>query len=160
MKPTAKVRPARWVLVFALVAVVVGGIGVTVGILATRDSTNPAVATTPTAQVTSVRQACQQWLADDPTYADTQGWCSNMAAWMSTNLNGNEMGPQMMWGDPDRLRATCQQWLTESPPASGTSRDDQGWCDDMVDWMLDHMSGWSGRADWGDWMSHGSMMGR
>jgi hypothetical protein len=40
-----------------------------------------------------------------------------MADWMSDHMAATEIDPQMMWGDPDRMRSTCQRWVTQAPPA-------------------------------------------
>lgn len=65
-------------------------------------------------------------------------------------------GPQMMWGDPGRLRAICEHWLRTSPP-SGAPTDATNWCDSMVSWITTHIGNWSGRGTWGDWMRYGPM---
>lgn len=53
--------------------------------------------------------------------------------------------------DPERMLASCQSWVHSgtagAPPVS--------WCNDMITWMRQHMSG-----DWDGWMMDGSMMGR
>jgi hypothetical protein len=159
MQVTTKARLRPWTVLVGLVALV---IGVGVGVLVARDDGRPAATLDPAAQVASVQQGCAQWLADDPNRPDTASWCSEMTGWMSDHLAaGTGMGPQMMWGDPDRLRATCQQWMAADQTTDGAaSPDGRGWCDGMVDWMLDHMNGWSGHDSWGGWMGHGPMMGR
>ena len=48
------------------------------------------------------------------------------------------------------MRATCQQWMAEDP---GATNGGGQWCDQMVDWMSDHM------GDWDQWMRNGPMMG-
>jgi hypothetical protein len=77
---------------------------------------------------------------------------------MSQHMVRYGMDPQMMWGDPYNLGAVCKQWTTEKPPTGVTSL--KNWCSSMVAWMNAHVSSWSSRASWGDWMMHGSMMGR
>jgi hypothetical protein len=158
MQTSSRVRRPVAVLVIALVAVVAAA-GVAIGWLIARDEGNQTTTADSTAQVASVQQACQQWLIDSATQAGSAAWCSSMAEWMSEQMAANRMGPQMMWGDPDQMRETCQQWLTDRP--AGVDVDAQQWCDDMVDWMDEHMGEWSGRNEWGDWMDHGPrMMGR
>ena len=85
-----------------------------------------------------------------------------MADWMSDHMAATEIDPQMMWGDPDRMRSTCQRWVTPSPARRrGRRHGPQQWCDAMVDWMRDHMSDWAGHHEWEDWSEHGpGMMGR
>jgi hypothetical protein len=144
-------RVSRGVLAGLVAAV--GIAAVAAGVLIARDDDNQD-SVGSSSQVASVSAACQSWLDSDPTQPGTAGWCNGMADWMTQRMTQGGMGPQMMWGDPDRMRDTCQQWMTANPPG-GTDVDAQSWCDSMVGWMSDHMGDWSGRDDWDDWTMHG-----
>jgi hypothetical protein len=60
-----------------------------------------------------------------------------MADWMTQRMGQSGMGPQMMWGDPERMRATCQEWMSTNPPDQ-TAVDPESWCAGMAEWMSDH----------------------
>lgn len=149
--PGALTRSGRRWVVLAIVAGAVAVAGVAAAVIATRDD-RPSDAP---AQLGSIRQACQQWAssAGGPDAA----WCTAMTDWMHGQMGrrpgdpmmgpmmGSMMGP-MMWQDPDAMRATCRRWMTEQPPAGGGSAQ---WCDQMVDWMREHM------GDWDRWMRDG-----
>lgn len=152
-------RPARTPLIAALAGAGVLA-AVTVGVMVARDDGNDTtLAVQPAAQVASLQQGCQQWLAQDPARAQTPTWCTGMTDWMSQHMAAAGSGPQMMWGGPDQMRATCRQWATASPSATGAVNGVDR-CEDMVDWMSQHTGTWSGRGDWGDWMMHGPMVSR
>lgn len=114
-----------------------------------------------TAQLTSVRTGCQQWLQDTSAQQGTAKWCDDMAQWISTYMHRYGYGPGMMWAGPSQFRTSCEHWLRTSPPAdAGTGATGAtGWCDSMVSWMHTHMDRWSGQGTWGGWMGHGPMMG-
>jgi hypothetical protein len=141
-------RVSRWVLA-GLVAVLAVAV-VAAGLLIANDGGNSNAASNTSTQIASVRAACQNWLDSDQTQPGSAGWCNGMADWMTQRM-GQAMGPQMMWGDPERMRATCQQWMTSNPPA-GATVDAQSWCDSMVAWMSDRIGDWNGSGDWDDWM--------
>jgi hypothetical protein len=76
-----------------------------------------------------------------------------MTDWMNGRMGQRQDGMMMgsmMWQDPDSMRDTCQQWMADNPTATNGSAE---WCDQMVDWMGDHM------GDWDQWMRDGPMMG-
>jgi hypothetical protein len=83
--------------------------------------------------VDSVETACQSWIAERmPTGVDGS-WCRDMGEWM------RQAGPVGMmgwstWGRADDLRARCSQWAADNGPD-----DHMSWCDEMLDWMQDHM---------------------
>ncbi len=70
---------------------------------------------TATAQLTSVRSGCEQWLESAPAQSGTSQLCRDMTDWMSQYMLRDGAEPQMMWGNPSRLASTCQQWTTEKP---------------------------------------------
>ena len=152
---TTSPRRTRTVAVAVVAAAAI--IGVLIGVAIARDDDGTTAAVSSGAQVASVQQACQQWLDGNSSMMGDPDWCSAMAGWMSQSMMGNGMGPQMMWGDPERMRATCEQWMTTDPPA-GATVDPGAWCASMVDWMATHMRGWSGEDTWDGWMN-GPMMG-
>lgn len=117
------------------------GAGIGIAISAGGDGTTPAA----TEQVASIRDGCSQWVddrTDDPVDPE---WCVRMTDWMRERLDDHGMGPQMMWGDADDLRATCRRWAT-------TTADPDDWCDDMVGWMEEHMGSWGDRDSEHGWM--------
>lgn len=137
------------------------------GAVVSRDDGPQTLSAQPAAQVSSIRQGCQQWVSHDsePGTAGTSSWCADLTGWMTDHMTGTGMGPQMMFGGAQQMQTTCRRWMAESPPAgveAGTATD---WCDSMTSWMSENMGTWSGRGDWDDWMMHGStvrgpMMGR
>ena len=139
----------RWIVLAIVIGVVAVG-GAAAAVIANRQD-GPSY---DTAQIGWVNQGCQQW-ADSHLGADgpSEGWCSSMTDWMNGRMGqrhgGTMMGP-MMWEDPDSMRATCQQWMAAANPTA-TNGSGQ-WCDQMVDWMSDHM------GDWDHWMRNGPMM--
>lgn len=137
--------------------VAVGLLGLLIGVLISRDD-GPTRTVAASSQVASVQQACRQWMGDTPTMVGDPSWCTSMSAWMTDSMANNGMGPQMMWGDPDRMQATCEQWMSTNPP-TGTNVDPTTWCTSMVDWMAGHMQAWSGNDSWNGWTMNGPMMG-
>lgn len=150
METTSTRRRPRWGLLVLVIAVVAAGLAVRVVLADGGDSGDVSAA-----QVSSIRQACRGWMGTGPSGAAAH--CDDMAGWMGDHMGANGMTPSMMWGDPERMRATCQQWMDDHPPAD--IAEPRAWCDDMVTWMTDHMSDWSGQEHWGGWMEHGPMMG-
>ncbi|MCB0970777.1 MAG: hypothetical protein KDA97_04560 [Acidimicrobiales bacterium] len=139
----------RWIALAIVVAVLAVG-GVAAAVIATRDD-GPSY---DTAQIGWMHQGCQEW-ADTYQGGDgpSAGWCSSRTDWMNGQMGqrqGGMMMGSMMWQDPDSMRATCQQWMAEDP---GATNGGGQWCDQMVDWMSDHM------GDWDQWMRNGPMMG-
>jgi len=151
LEPTSTKRHVRRNVVLMVAAVVVAG-AVTLGIVLTQGSSQAS------AQLTSVDNACQQWLSVSPGLGGDDQWCTDMANWMSQYMGRSGVGPQMMWGNAGQMLARCEQWMTSEPP-SGTTPSSQGWCSAMVGWMANHMRSWSGQDTWGGWMMNGPMMG-
>jgi hypothetical protein len=148
-------RPARTAVIGALV----GGGLVAAVVMARGDDNSTDLGLQPAAQVSSLQQGCGQWLAQDAAESETPGWCAGLTEWMTHHMGATGMGPQMMWGSPEQMRASCRQWIDTDSSAAGTL-DGQARCDAMVDWMNGHMRAWTGRQNWDDWMMHGPMMGR
>lgn len=156
METTAHHRRLPWMVVGAL-ALAVGLVGAVVGmVIASED--DDGVAPAAGSQIASVQRACEQWMGSDSAPSDQTERCRDMARWMSDHTGRYDMGPGMMWADPERMRTTCQQWMSDSPHAG--IDDPETWCDGMVDWMSDHMQDWSGRDHWDDWEHDGPMMDR
>lgn len=131
----------------------------TVGVVIGRhDGSNSTVAIQPAAQVSTLQQGCRQWLAQDPASTQAPSWCTGLTGWMSERMGASGMGPAMMWGGPDQMRATCRQWVSAAPSAASTD-DPASACDSMVAWMSGHTGTWTGRSDWNGWMMNGPMMG-
>lgn len=138
----------RWVLPLVAVALLAGGVAVGVA-LADRDS--PAQVSTST-QVANMTAACNTWMTSGAAApGGSTAWCSDMTAWMSQRVTSGQMMGSMMWGDPDRMLSSCRSWVQSG--AAGVPA--VSWCDGLVTWMRQHMSG-----DWNNWMMNGSMMGR
>ena len=131
----------RWIALATVVAVIAVG-GVAAAATANRDDSP----TYGTAQIGWTHQGCQQW-ADSYQGAGGpgDGWCNSMTDWMNDRMGqrqaGMTMGPTM-WLDPDAMRATCQHRMADDSTATNSSGQ---WCDQMVDWMSDHM------GDLDDW---------
>lgn len=152
-------RPTRTPLIGALVGagVLVAG---TVGMFVVRDDGDSTSLTVQSAaQVSSLREGCEQWLTQAPARTRTPSGCPALTAWMSEHMAATGTEPQMMWGGPAQMRTTCRQWVTAEPSGTGAVNG-ADWCDAMVDWMGAHLGTWSGRGDWDEWMMHGPMMGR
>lgn len=102
-----------------------------------------------TAQIGRLQQACRDWhdSAQAPDGA-TADWCDSMAGWMNGRMNGQgSNGPMtgsMMWRDPDSMRTTCQAWMGSNPDNVPDDIDAAAWCDQMVDWMVQHQGDWDG----------------
>ena len=148
--PTASNRTARRWIVLAVVAALLSGSRVAAAGLS-HPERGPPLAPPP---IWRGHQGCQQW-ADSYQGADGpgDGWCSSMTDWMNGRMGQRQDGMMMgsmMWQDPDSMRDTCQQWMADNPTATNGSAE---WCDQMVDWMGDHM------GDWDQWMRDGPMMG-
>ncbi len=157
MASTTTARPAKSLFV-ALIAAL-AAVGILGGVLIAQSSRTTTASSDPTAQVAGIQQACQRWLEDGSARPD-QRWCSDMAEWMSADMHRQGTGPHMLWADPDRMRMTCRRWLEQRSPGDAGREEAEQWCDDMVDWMREHMRYWSGRDHWDDWMRHGPMMRR
>jgi hypothetical protein len=129
-------------------AVVVIGAAVTSGLVPSRGSGQPPQA----AQLVSIQGGCEQWLGSNPGQPGNRRWCTDMGSWTTKHMSSYHVGPQMMWGGPDRMLATCEDWMTASPP-SGAATTPTEWCTAMVRWMTSHPGSWSGQASWGGWMN-------
>jgi hypothetical protein len=151
-------RSRLWLAVVGVaVAAVVGG-GIALGLVLTQ-GTNQTLSPSQSSELASVQTACQRWLSASPGQPGTGQWCSEMAGWMSQEIEHDGIGPQMMWGDPTSFQSACEQWMTTSPP-SGAPTNAQSWCDSMVSWMSANVGNWTGRNSWGNWMRYGPMMGQ
>jgi hypothetical protein len=134
----------RWA-VLAVAGLAVAVAAVVVGVAVADDDEQPDSA----GQVANVQQACQRWM-DSGGPAGERGWCTDMTGWMGDQMGRTGMSPQMVWGDANRMLGSCRQWVTESRPADAVEA--EAWCDDMIEWMTDHI------ADWPGWMMDGGMM--
>jgi hypothetical protein len=147
----------RWLLVGGIVVAVLVLAGGAWAVVASQDDDNPSY---DAAQIGWMHQGCQQW-AD--SYQGTGGpdgaWCTSMTDWMNQRMGPNVSGQNgmmsgsMMWQDPASMRATCEQWMGTNPSGVPTGTDTTAWCDQMTDWMNQHM------GDWDNWMHDGPMMG-
>ena len=145
--PPASTRsgPRRLIVgVVVAVLVVFGGVLIAIAVNDEDESTYGAD------QIGWMRDSCEQWAGDSSGDGPPDAWCASMAAWMNDRLgegSSNGMMPgQMMWRDPDSMRATCEQWMSTSPDIEGGP---QSWCRQMVDWMSQQ------HGDWDDWMMSG-----
>ena len=154
----ASPQPRRkWLLIGAIVVGVLVIAGIAGAVVIANDADTPDYAAP---QIGWMRQGCQQW-AD--SYQGTGGpdgaWCSSMTDWMNQRMGPNASGQNgmmsgsMMWQDPASMRATCAQWMGTNPSGVPTGADTTEWCDQMIDWMDQHM------GDWDNWMMNGPMMG-
>ncbi len=98
LEPTSTKRHVRRNVALMVAAVVVAG-AVTLGIVLTQGSSQTS------AQVTSVDNACQQWLSVSPGLGGDDQWCTDMANWMSQYMGRSGVGPQMMWGNAGQMLA-------------------------------------------------------
>jgi hypothetical protein len=146
----------RWWLVMAIAIVLAALVG---GAIAAHGSDSNDDAALGTRQLTSIRQACTTWqVGDTGTAAPAASWCGDMVGWMTGQIRGGHMMGSMMWGNPDEMRSTCQAWLSSGQGADTAAPNASAWCDQMVDWMTQHMGQWD-QWDRG-WMMDGPMMGR
>jgi hypothetical protein len=154
MTEPATSRRRAWLIpaVIALVALI--GIGVGIGVAVSTDDDDDGAAVSDASRISSVQQACEDWMGSSRGPRPSSDWCTRMGGWMNDQVRSGNMQGQMMWGDPDRMRSTCRQWMSSDSTAT-TSAAAGDWCDDMVTWMQDHMDG-----DWAAWMMHGGMMSR
>lgn len=147
--PTTRIG-RRWIVLAVGVAVLAVG-GVATAVIATRDDA-PSY---DTAQIGRMHDGCQRW-ADSYRGSDGPdgGWCTSMTDWMNGRMEqrrGGMMTGPMMWQDADSMRATCEGWMADRPAATTGGADRSDWCDQMVDWMSEHM------GDWDHWMRDGPM---
>lgn len=139
-------------------AVAAAGLGTGLGIgLGGGSSPSPST-TAGASELASIRTGCEEWLRTTATRAGTAQWCTEMTQWMDSYMGANGYGPQMMWGDPGRLRAACEHWWRTRPRA-GAQTDAAGWCEGMAAWMTTHFDRWNDGGTWGSWMRSGPMMG-
>lgn len=150
--PTPARSSPRWMLLAALVGVlVVAGIAGAVAIVNNDDTSDYA-----TSQIGWMHDGCQQW-ADSNQGADgpDDEWCDSMAGWMNGRMGGDSMMGQgqmmgsMMWQNASNMRTTCEQWMADNPDVASPGADTSARCEQMVDWMDQHM------GDWNDWMMNG-----
>ena len=138
-----------WLIVGIVIAVQVGGVLVAIAVNDDDRSSYDAN------QIGWIRDSCEQWSGDYSGDGPPDSWCASMADWMNGRLGQGSsdgmMTGQMMWQDPDSMRATCEQWVTTTPNADES--DTQSWCSQMVDWMSQQ------HGDWDTWMRDGPMMG-
>lgn len=151
-----------------MIAAIVGAGVVTAGVIAVLVANGgddgPASDFSPAAQVASIEHGCQEWVNQPGGASMGEDVCTGLGSWMSDELGSAGMGPQAMWGSPDRLEAMCRQWSEEHPGGTGAAGKARGpagpaWCGSMVTWMSDHMQDWTGHQAWGEWMSKGPMDG-
>lgn len=142
----------RWIVIGAVIAALaVAGIIGAVLLVSSDDASDDAAA-----QIGWMQDGCQQW-ADG--YQGASGpdddWCNSMAGWMNgrtgdaSMMDRRQMMGPMMWQSADNMRATCEQWMAEAPQGVPTDADTSAWCEQMTDWMDQHM------GDWDSWMTNG-----
>lgn len=141
-------RRHPWMLALIAATLLASGLGAGLAIANNRSDT--AAPTSATAQLANVNDACKSWTMSTTTAANTANWCTDMTAWMNTEITAGHAMGSMMWDNPDRLLNSCQSWMQTQRLAPPTTT----WCDDMVSWMRQHMT-----SDWNG-MMNGSMMGR
>ncbi|CAN5289545.1 hypothetical protein BH09ACT10_BH09ACT10_28580 [soil metagenome] len=134
-QPTARSGRSR---VVALIALLVGiAIGSAAVLLFESGQGSDESAPSSDARFSDVSRSCDAWTNSSPATAvrDSQ-WCSDMFAWMSNQSTGSMMG-NMMWQGSEQLGTSCRTWVGQDHPDSRAS--DLLRCDEMVDWMDDHM---------------------
>jgi hypothetical protein len=103
---------------------------------------------TGAASFTQVKSSCDAWMMSPKAgdQVDDQ-WCDNMFAYMDDQSGGMMMGSGM-WQNSERMGGTCRAWVSdgEAPAGAGGMRS----CEDMVEWMSQHMSDSDGM-----WMMQG-----
>jgi hypothetical protein len=156
---SAEVPTRGWRVSWVVAAVVIVVAALLAGAIAARGGDSNDDAALGTQQLAAIQLACTTW-HDGYTgaAAPTSAWCSDMVAWMTGQARSGQMMGSMMWSNADQMRATCQAWLSSSQEVGGAEPDASAWCDQMVDWMTQHM----GQGDQWDrgWMMNGPMMGR
>jgi len=139
-------------VIWAVVAAGVVAGGITLGLALAQQGRSQTLPAAQAAQLMSIRTGCQQWLSASRAEPGP-GWCTEMANWMSQNMERAGIGPQMMWGNPSTLRSSCEQWMAASP-TSGAATSGRGWCDSMTSWMSANVGSWTG-GTWPDWKGQG-----
>ena len=132
---------SRWLALLVLVVGIGIGAAITAVVVTRGDDSAQDSSTAPLSQV---QASCSDWMSSDPGNEPDEAWCTDMFAWMS-DQSGNSMMGSTMWQSPERMRTSCQTWVDQDRGDAGGP--DQQRCDDMVDWMDQHMSGRGG-----DWM--------
>ena len=140
-------------MVTGVVVAVLAVAGIVGAVLLVNDEDTPDDAA---AQIGWMQDGCQQW-ADG--YQGASGpdddWCNSMAGWMNgrtgdaSMMDRRQMMGPMMWQSADNMRATCEQWMAEAAQGVPTDGDTSAWCEQMTDWMDQHM------GDWDSWMTNG-----
>jgi hypothetical protein len=117
-------------------------------------------------RVATSQGVCQQWLDDSPPSTGDvpdQRWCDDFGDWMFDQMSNGSMGT-MMWDSPQAMLQACLQWIA-TPSGNDTSATSganatNGWCNQMIAWMTQHMGNWD---EWDDHMNDGpwnTMMSR
>jgi hypothetical protein len=95
-------------------------------------------------QLTSVENACRDWLDSSAAVGADDAWCEDMVAWMRDHGRGGMM-QSWMWGVPDDVRDACRQWVDDDPDTDSDTQRQR--CDAMTNWMRGHMT-----STGGSWM--------
>lgn len=154
-------RSSTWLLAVGLVAILLVALGVGIVVFRGNDPSstgNAASQQLASAQLTSVRQSCEQWSGSSaPTLGNgspSTAWCTAMTDWMGQQLRNGRMTGATMWGTATTLQTTCRQWMAAGSGSTSGGPASPAWCGQMADWMAQHV------GNWGNWMMNGNMMGR
>lgn len=148
------VRRCRTLVIAAGLAIAVL---VIVGIVVFSGSDSSSTNALADQQLASVQQVCEQWSGSSTPLLGTSSAslaCISMTGWMTQQLGHGRMTGPMMWGSAMAMGDTCRVWMGTDSRSSVSAVASPGWCNEMVDWMKQHI------ANWDDWMMHGNMMGR
>jgi len=116
-----------------MLALVVGiGVGAAItGVVATRGDDGHNASST--AQLSQVQSSCRDWMSSSKGEDPGDAWCTDMFSWM-----GDQSGGSMMWQGSEQMGTACRDWVDQD--RSGSGQTDQKRCNDMVEWMDQHMS--------------------
>jgi hypothetical protein len=142
-------RHGPWVILIGLVVAALVIVGF---LIFSSDSSG----VTDQQRLASVQRVCGEWTGNSAPRLGTSSAstaCALMADWMDQQLRNGDMTGPMMWGSATTMGSTCRQWMRTQSGASITTPPSLGWCNNMVNWMEQHINNWD------DWMMNGNMMG-
>ena len=96
-------------------------------------------------QLATVQRVCKEWSGNSAAKLGTSSAsaaCSAMADWMGLRLQNGQMTGPMMWASSSSMDTVCRQWMETDSRASISATASPGWCDDMVNWMEQHVGNW------------------
>jgi hypothetical protein len=146
----------RWRRTWVIAAGLAIAVLVIVGIVVFSGGGSSSTSALADQQLASVQRVCEQWSGSSAPMLGTSSAslaCTTMTHWMTQQLRDGRMTGPMMWGSATAMGGACRLWMDTDSRSSVSGRASPGWCNEMVDWMKQHI------ANWDDWMMHGNMMG-